>query len=45
MEFNVSLAFVHSNVHDAQLYKDTMNRWVVKIEEHVMDFDLTPWVN
>src|SRR3569623_519311 len=33
MAFNVRLAFAKTNAHDAQLYKDPMNRWVVKIEE------------
>ena len=45
MDFNVGLVFVHTNAHDAHLYKDPMNRWVVKIEEHPMAFDLSPWVN
>ena len=45
MDFNVRLEFVHTNAHDAQLYKDPMNRWVVKIEEHPTTFDPSPWVN
>ena len=45
MDFNVRLEFVHTNAHDAQLYKDPMNRWVVKIEEHPTAFDPSPWVN
>ena len=45
MGFNVRLEFVHTNAHDAQLYKDPMNRWVMKIEEHPTAFDPSPWVN
>ena len=45
MAFNVRLAFAQTNVHEAQLYKDPMNRWVVMIEEHPTTFDPAPWVN
>ena len=45
MDFNVRLEFVHTNAHDVQLYKEPMNRWVVKIEEYPTDFDPSPWVN
>ena len=46
MIFNVRLIFVaRTNVHHAQLFKDPMNRWVVKIEEHSMAFDPSPCVN
>ena len=39
MVFNVRLIFAKINIHNAQLYKDPMNRWVVKIEEHPIAFD------
>ena len=46
MDFKVRLELVHTNAHDAKLYKDPiMNRWVVKIEEHPTAFDPSPWVN
>ena len=45
MEFNVKVEFVQTNAHDAQLYKEPMNRWVVKIEEYPTTFDPSPWVN
>ena len=45
MAFNVRLAFARTNVHEARLYKDPMNRWVVMIEEHPTAFGLAPWVN
>ena len=45
MIFNVRLVFARTNAHNAQLFKDPMNYWVVKIEEHPMTFDPSPWVN
>ena len=33
MLFNVRLVFARTNTFDAQLFKDPMNHWVVKIEE------------
>ena len=45
MLFNVRLVFARTNTQDAQLFKDPMNRWVVKIEEHPTAFDPSPWVN
>ena len=31
--FNVRLAFAKANSHGAQLYKDSMSQWMVKIED------------
>ena len=45
MLFKFRLVFARTNTHDAQLFKDPMNQWVVKIEEHPMNFDTSPWVN
>ena len=45
MTLNIRLAFVKTNGHGAQLYKDPMNMWVVKVEDHLMAFEATPWVN
>ena len=45
MAFNMRLAFVKTNGHGAQLYKDLMNMWVVKVEDHLTAFEATPWVN
>ena len=45
MLFNVRLVFARTNTQDAQLFKDPMNRWVVKIEEQPKAFDPSPWVN
>ncbi|MCO5567204.1 hypothetical protein L7F22_020892 [Adiantum nelumboides] len=45
MAFNVRLAFAHVNLHGAELYRDPMNRWVVKIAEPPTQFDPAPFVN
>ena len=45
MAFNVRLAFVKANIHGAQLYKDPMSRWVVKIEDIPTASETAPWVN
>ena len=42
MLFNIRLVFARTNTQDAQLFKDPMNRWVVKIEEHPTAFDPSP---
>ena len=45
MSFNMRLAFVKANSHKAQLYKDPMSQWVVKVEDILMAFEAAPWVN
>ena len=45
MLFNVRLVFARTNTLDSQLFKDSMNRWVVKVEEQPTAFDPSPWVN
>ena len=45
MAFNMRLAFLKTNGHGAQLYKDPMNMWVVKIEYHRTTFEASPWVH
>ncbi|MCO5553329.1 hypothetical protein L7F22_006850 [Adiantum nelumboides] len=45
MAFNMRLAFVRVNKHRAQLYKDSMNRWTVKVKDNPTTFDAAPWVN
>ena len=45
MAFNLRLAFAWTNIHNAQLYKDPMKCWVIKIEKHPTTFDPSPWVN
>ena len=34
-----------TNGHGAKLYKDPMNRLVVKVQDHPTTFEATPWVN
>ena len=45
MAFNVRLAFACSNIHNAQLYWDPINRWVLELEDQPMAFDPPPWFN
>ena len=45
MAFNMRLAFGKANSHGAQLYKDPMSRWVLKIEDVYTAFEANPWVN
>ena len=45
MAFNMRLAFAKANSHGAQLYKDPMSRWVVKIEDVATACEANPWVN
>ena len=45
MAFNMRLTFAKANSHGAQLYKDPMSRWVVKIEDIPTAFEANPWVN
>ena len=45
MAFYMKLAFVKMIGHKAQVYKDPMNRWVVKVEYYLTTFEAAPWVN
>ncbi|MCO5595827.1 hypothetical protein L7F22_049878 [Adiantum nelumboides] len=45
MVFNVRLAFAHVNQHGAELYRDPMNKWIVKIAEPTTQFDPAPFAN
>ena len=33
------------NTYGAKIYRDSMNRFAVKIEDHSSEFDPAPWVN
>ena len=45
MAFNMRLEFSKTNTHGAQLYKDPLDRWVVKVEDHPTAFENAPFVN
>ena len=45
MAFNMRLAFAKANSHRAQLYKDPMSQWIVKIKDVAMAFEANPWMN
>ena len=43
--FNMRLMFVKTNDHNAKLYQDPINHWVVKVKDTLIVFDAMPWVN
>ena len=45
MALNMRLTFAKANSHGAQLYKDLMSRWVVKIEDVATTFEANPWIH
>ena len=45
LDYDGRLRFVLENNHGALIYKDFINRYAVKIEDHVTIFDPAPWVN
>ena len=45
MAFNMRLEFSKTNTHGAQIYKDPLGRWVVKIEDNPTTLETAPFVN
>lgn len=45
MAFNMRLVFSKTNTHGAQLYKDPLDRWVIKAEDHPTAFEIASFVN
>ena len=45
LDYDGRLRFVMENNHGALICKDFINRYAVKIEDHVTIFDPAPWVN
>ena len=45
LEYDGRLRFLLENSQGALIYKDFINRFVVKIEDHTTIFDPAPWVN
>ena len=45
LEYDGKLRYVKENDHGGLIYKDFINRYVVKIEDHVTPFDPSPWVD
>ena len=43
--FKARIKFHMENTYGAKIYKDFMNRYAVKVEDHLTDFDPSPWVN
>ena len=45
LEFDGRLRFILENNHGAKIYRDFVNRFAVKVEDHPTPFDTAPWVN
>ena len=45
LDYNIRLQYHLENKHGAKIYKDFLNRYAVKIEDHASAFDPSPWVN
>ena len=45
LDYNIRLKYHLENTHGAKIYKDFLNRYAVKIEDHASAFDPSPWVN
>ena len=45
LDFNVVIKFFKENTYGAKIYQDFMNRYLVKVEDHLSTFDLEPFVN
>lgn len=45
LEYDGRLRFHMENAHGAKIYRDVIQCFVVKVEDHPSDVDPTPWVN
>ena len=45
LEYDGKLRFHMENAHGAKIYKDFIQRFAVKVEDHPSEVDPTPWVN
>lgn len=45
LEYDGRLRFHVENTHGAKIYRDFLQRYVVKVEDHPFDIDQAPWVN
>ena len=45
LDYDGRLRYYSDNTHGAKIYKDFLNRYAVKIEDHASNFDPSPWVN
>ena len=45
LEYDGRLRFHMENAHGAKIYKDFIQCFAVKVEEHPSDIDPVPWVN
>ena len=45
LDYDRKLRFHMENAHGARIYKDFIQRFAVKVEDHPSEVDPTPWVN
>ena len=45
LSYDDQLTYSMQNTYGAKIYRDSMNRFAVKIEDHSSEFDPAPWVN
>lgn len=45
LEFDARLRYFKENIYGVKIYKNYMNIYVVKVEDHVMNFNPAPWMN
>ena len=45
LEYDGRLCFHMENTHGAKIYKDFIQRFAVKVEDHPSEVDPAPWVN
>ena len=45
LDYNIKITFIRDNNHGALIYKDPLNRFLIKIEDHPTKFEATPFVN
>ena len=45
LDYNTKIMFIRDNPHGAIVYKDPQNCYLIKIEDHPMEFEATPFVN
>ena len=45
LDYDGRLRFHMENAHGAKIFRDCLQRYTVKVEDHPSDIDLAPWVN
>lgn len=45
LSYDDQLILCMQNTYGVKVYRDSMNRFAIKIEDHASEFDPAPWVN